>query len=163
RTTEDRLPAAAGAADLPAGAVRRGRAPLRAASRTRAARGLGRAEAPLGPEALAARRRPRPAPHGLEEPAHRRAQAGRLARQPLRDAARRSGGARPVRRPLACLDPVDGAPSTAPARAGRAARRSGRAHGSKARPDPLEWVSRTASKWHRQTIGDRTSVAARAE
>ena len=53
-----RLPAAAGAADLPAGAVREGRPPLLRAPDPRASGQLGRAEAPLGPEALAARRRP---------------------------------------------------------------------------------------------------------
>ena len=54
-----RLPAAAGAADLPARAVRAGGPPLLRAPGARAAARLGRAEAPLGPEALAARGRPR--------------------------------------------------------------------------------------------------------
>src|SRR5205085_6985213 len=61
RPPEDRLPAAAGAADLPARAVRRGRPPLLRAPDPRAPGELGRAEAPLGAEALAAGRRPRPA------------------------------------------------------------------------------------------------------
>ena len=94
----DRQAAAAGAADLPAGAVRRGRAALLRAPDPRAAGRLGRAEAPLGPEALAARRRPRAAAERLERPAHGRGQAGRLARQPLRAAARRPRRPRPLRR-----------------------------------------------------------------
>ena len=85
RPPEDRLAAAAGAADLPAGAVRGGGRSTAASTRPRAPDRLGRAEAPLGPEALAARRRPHAAADRLEEPAHRRAEAARRAGQPLRD------------------------------------------------------------------------------
>jgi len=77
------------------------RALLHGAPDPGAAGELGRAEAPLGPEALPARGRSRPAPERLEGPAHRRAEARRLARQPVRDAARRSGRPRSLRRSIA--------------------------------------------------------------
>src|SRR5215468_1227930 len=67
---EDRVPARAGAADLPARAVRGVHAPLRRASAPRAARLVGRPEAPLGSEALAAGGRLDPPTDGLEEPTH---------------------------------------------------------------------------------------------
>ena len=66
RPPEDRLPAAAGAADLRAGAVRRRRAALLRAPDSRAPARLGRAEAALGPEARAARGRLGSAPDRLE-------------------------------------------------------------------------------------------------
>jgi NAD(P)-dependent dehydrogenase (short-subunit alcohol dehydrogenase family) len=47
---------------------------------------------------------------GLEEPAHRRAQAARRARQPLRYAARRPRSARQVRRSIPWLHGLDAAP-----------------------------------------------------
>ena len=84
------LQPAAGAADLPAGGRRRGDPPLRRASGARAARDLGGAEAALGPEARAARRRSHAAPERLDRAVHRRAEAGRLTRQPLGDDSGRS-------------------------------------------------------------------------
>jgi NAD(P)-dependent dehydrogenase (short-subunit alcohol dehydrogenase family) len=64
-------------------------ATLRRAPGARAADLVGRAEAALGPEALAAGGRLGAPPQRLEGPAHRRAQAGRLAGHPLRYAAGR--------------------------------------------------------------------------
>src|SRR5207302_861855 len=97
RPAEDGPAAAAGPPDLPAGAVRRGRRALLRAAGARAARRLGRAEGALGPEALAARRRPRAATNGLEVAAHGGAEADRLAGQSLRTPAGRPRGARPLR------------------------------------------------------------------
>ncbi len=70
----------------------------------------GAVNTPLGAEALAARRRPRPAAERLEGADHRRAEARRLARQPLGDAARRPGSARPLRRALARVERLEGGP-----------------------------------------------------
>ncbi len=77
----------------------------------RAAGELGRAEAPLGPEALAAGGRSRPAPERLELPDDRRAEARRLARQPLGDTAGRSGRPWPLRCELARLECLDDGPA----------------------------------------------------
>src|SRR5439155_13195 len=84
RAPEDGTAAAAGASDLPTGAVRRSSRPLLRAPDPRAPARLGRPESALGPEALAACRRPGPAPQRLEGPAHAGAQAAGLPGQPLR-------------------------------------------------------------------------------
>jgi NAD(P)-dependent dehydrogenase (short-subunit alcohol dehydrogenase family) len=107
RPAEDRLPAAAGAADLPARAGRGGDAALRRAPRPRAADLVGRAEAPLGAEALATSRRLGAPQERLEGPAHRRAEAPRRARQPVRYAAGRPGRAWTLRSARARIDHLD--------------------------------------------------------
>lgn len=63
-----------------------------------------------GPEALSPRGRPRPAAQRLEGPDDGCAEAGRLARQPLGDVARRPGRARPFRRGRAGVQRVDDGP-----------------------------------------------------
>jgi Enoyl-(Acyl carrier protein) reductase len=64
-------------------AVRRRSAPLLRAPGPGAARGLGRAEAALGPEAVPARGRPDPAQERLAQPAHAGAEGDGLGGQPL--------------------------------------------------------------------------------
>src|SRR4029079_4026459 len=85
--SEDGLPAPAGAADLRARALRRGRPALLRAPRAGVAARVGSAEAPLGTEALSPGGRPRAPSSGLAGAAHFRAEAHGLAGQSLSAAA----------------------------------------------------------------------------